>query len=122
MTSIGTIFTSTYHTKKLNPWLTHQWSFIASWGDRPFKDHLSTHGCLTSLRNQPEQMQPGQFHHQYLPELLINIYSYHVILSNFKVVIKIISTLDNRVTNHFFKLKNLWTVIFHQFIKLKHHQ
>ena len=29
----------------------------------------------------------GNFQHQYLPELLIIVYSYHVILSNFKLVL-----------------------------------
>ena len=26
----------------------------------PFKDHTNTHGCLTSLRNKPQQKQSGQ--------------------------------------------------------------
>ena len=30
-------------------------------GDEPFKDHLSTHGRLTRLRNKPQQKQPGSF-------------------------------------------------------------
>ena len=40
----------------------------------PFKDHLSTHGCLTSLRNKPQQSL-GKLHYKYLPKLLVNVYS-----------------------------------------------
>ena len=47
-----------------------------------FKDHLSTHGCLTSLRNRPLQSNLGNFQHQYLPELLVNVYSYYVMMNN----------------------------------------
>ena len=44
-----------------------------SWMVEPFKDHPRTHGHLTNHRNKPQQKQPG---HQYLPELLVNVYNY----------------------------------------------
>ena len=83
MASIGTVFTSTiYHTKQLNAWPNPSASCMAnySWlsafrGEKePFKDHPSTCGCLTSLRNKPQQSL-GKLHYQYLPELLVNVYS-----------------------------------------------
>ena len=36
----------------------------------PFKDHLTSHS----------KSNLGNFLHQYLPELLVNVYSYHVIM------------------------------------------
>ena len=78
---IGVIFTSTYHTKQLNPWPNSSASCVVnySWlsacqGDmEPFKDHPSTHGCLTSLRNKSSL---GKLQCQYLTELLVNVYRY----------------------------------------------
>ena len=60
MTSIGAIFTSTYHTNQLNPWQNSSASRVVnySWlstydGDvELFEDHPSTCGCLTNLRNK----------------------------------------------------------------------
>ena len=43
----------------------------------PTEDHPNTHGCLTSLRNKNNL---GNFQHQYLPELLVNVYSYCVMV------------------------------------------
>ena len=43
----------------------------------PTEDHQNTHGCLTSLRNKNNL---GNFQHQYLPELLVNVYSYCVMV------------------------------------------
>ena len=68
MASIGAIFTSTYHTKQLNPWpnssasrvVNYSW-LSASQGDmEPFEGDPSTRGRLTSLRNKPQQKQPRQ--------------------------------------------------------------
>ena len=67
MVSIGAILTLTYH-KVLNPWpnssascvLNYSWLSACQGEMEPFKDHLSTHGQLTNLRNKPQQMQPGQ--------------------------------------------------------------
>ena len=42
--------------------------------------HLGIRGCLTSLRNKQQQNQPSNFQHQYLPELLVNVYSYYVMV------------------------------------------
>ena len=91
MASIGAIFSSTYNTKQLlNPWPSSSASCVAiySWlsaclGEmRPFKDHPSTCGCLKSLKNKPQQSSLGNFQHQTLPELLVNVYSNHVMVKN----------------------------------------
>ena len=92
MASIGVIFTSTYHTKQLNPLPNSSASYVVnySWlsvceGDmEPFEGDLNTRGHLTSLRNKPQQKQPGQvnFQHQYLAELLVNVYKYHLMVES----------------------------------------
>ena len=54
MTSIGAIFTSTCHTKKLNPWsnssanriVIHSWLSACQGKMGPFKGHLGTRGCV----------------------------------------------------------------------------
>ena len=61
MASVGAIFTSTYHTKQLNPWPNSSASRVvnhsrlsACQGDmEPFEGNPSTRGRLTSLRNKP---------------------------------------------------------------------
>ena len=68
MASIGAIFTSTYHTKQLNPWPNSLASCVVncSWlpvckGDmQPFEGDPSTHRRLISLKNKPQEKQPGQ--------------------------------------------------------------
>ena len=68
MASIGAIFTSTYHTKQVNPWSNSSASCVVNFsqlstcqGDmQPFEGNLSTCECLTSLRNKPQQKQPRQ--------------------------------------------------------------
>ena len=68
MASIDAIFSSTYHIKQLNPWPNSSSSFVViyNWLSacptymELFKDHTSTHGCLTSLKNKPQQKQPAQ--------------------------------------------------------------
>ena len=68
MASIGVIFTSIYHTKQLNPWPNLSASRAVNYsllsackGDmQPFEGDLFTRGRLTSLRNKPQQKQPGQ--------------------------------------------------------------
>ena len=47
---------------------------------QPLKGDLSTHGRLISLRNKPQQKQPRHFQHQYLSELLVNVYSYRLMV------------------------------------------
>ena len=62
---MGSILTSTYHTKQLYPWSNSSASRMTnySWlsayqGDmEPFEGNPSTCGCLTSLRNKPQQKQ-----------------------------------------------------------------
>ena len=68
MASIGVIFTSTYHTKQLNPWPNSSASRVVNYsrlsacqGDMgPFEGNPNTCGHLTSLRNKPQQKQPRQ--------------------------------------------------------------
>ena len=68
MVSIAAIFTSTYHTKKLNPWPNSSVSRIVNYSPlstclgemEPFEDDLSTRGRMTSLSNNPQQKQPRQ--------------------------------------------------------------
>ena len=43
----------------------------------PFKDNSSTYGHLTSLKTSHSKSNLGNFQHQYLLELLANVYSYH---------------------------------------------
>ena len=81
MASIGVIITSKYHTKQLNRWPNSSASRVVNYsqlsacqGDmQPFEGDPYTHGRLTSLRNKSS---PGNFQHQYLAELLVNVYSY----------------------------------------------
>ena len=62
MTSIGAIFTSTYHTKQLNPWtnslanhvVIHSWLSACQEKIGLFKGQPSTHGSQTGLRKRPE--------------------------------------------------------------------
>ena len=91
MASIGAIFTSTYHTKQLNPWPNSSASCVVNYsrlsacqGDmEPFEGDLSTRERLTSLRNKPQQKQPRQLSaSKYMPELLVNVYSYRLIVKS----------------------------------------
>ena len=86
MASIGAIFTSTYHTKQLNPWPNSSTTCVmnhsrlsACQGDmQPFEPDPSTRGRLTShSKSSADNLQ-----HQYLPELLVNVYSYHLMVKS----------------------------------------
>ena len=65
MTSIGVIFTSTCHTKQLNPWTNSSASCVmiyrqlsVYWGKMvPFEGYPSTHGHQTGLRKRSECKQ-----------------------------------------------------------------
>ena len=86
MASIGAIFSATYHTKQLKIYGQHleptssvviDSQLSACQGEmEPLKDHPSTHGHLTTLKNKPQKSNLGNFQHQYLPKLLVNVYSY----------------------------------------------
>ena len=84
MASIGVIFTSTYNTKQSNPWPNSSASRVVNYsqlsacqGDmQPFEGDPFTRGRLTSLRNKPQQKQPGQLSASILAELLVNLYGY----------------------------------------------
>ena len=86
MASIGVIFTSTHHTKQLNPWPNSSASRVVNYsqlsacqGDmQPFEGDLYTHERLTSLRKS----SLGNFQHQYLAELLVNMYSYRLMVKS----------------------------------------
>ena len=47
-----------------------------------FKDHQGTHGHLTSLKKSHNKSSLGYFKHQYLSELLVSVYSYHLMVKN----------------------------------------
>ena len=63
MASIGVIFTSTYHTKQLNPWSNSSASHVVNYsqvsacqGDMQlFEGDPYTRRRLISLRNKPQQ-------------------------------------------------------------------
>ena len=84
MASIGVIFTSTYHTKQLNPWPNSSASRVvncsqlsACQGDmQPFEGDPYTRGRLTASETSHSKSSLGNFQHQYLAELLVNVYSY----------------------------------------------
>ena len=62
MTSIGAIFTSTCHTKQLNPWSDSSASHVVNHSQLTvykgkmglFEGHPSTRRCQTGLRKKPE--------------------------------------------------------------------
>ena len=68
MTTIGAIFTSTCHTKQLNPWpnssasrvVIHSRLSACQRKMGPFKGYPSTRGHQTGLRIRPERKQTVQ--------------------------------------------------------------
>ena len=54
---------------------------ICFWDMEPFEGDLSTLRYLTSLRNRPQLKQQDNFH-QYLAELLVDVYSYCFMLKS----------------------------------------
>ena len=90
MASICAIFTSTYHTKQLNPWpnssashvVNYSWLSVCQEEIQPPEDHSSTCVHLTCPRNKPQQSSLDNFHHQYLAELLVNVYNYHLMVKS----------------------------------------
>ena len=90
MVSTGDIFTSSYHAKQLitcpnssaSCGVNYSQLSAYQWDMEPFEGDLSTHGHLTSLRNKPQQKQPGNFYHQYLAKLLANVYSYRLMVKS----------------------------------------
>ena len=93
--SIGAIFTTIYKgilmrmaSRQLNLWPNHHpvvWGITVSClliKMEPFEDHLSACGHLASLRNKPQQSILGNFQHHYLSELLVNVYSYCLIVKS----------------------------------------
>ena len=81
MASIDTVFISIYYKKQLNLWpnssdscgVNHNWLSVCQAEMELFEEYLSTHGCLTSLRNKHQQKQAGQLQHQFLAKLLVNV-------------------------------------------------
>ena len=90
MASIIAIFTSTHHTKQLNPlpssstngMVNCSWLSACLKEMKPFEDQSSTSGHLMSLKNKLQQKQPGQLSASILAELLINNYSYHLMVKS----------------------------------------
>ena len=66
MKSTGAIFTSTYHTKQLNPWpnssvsrvMNYSWRSTCQEDIQSFEGEPRTLGHLTSLRSTSQQKQP----------------------------------------------------------------
>ena len=92
MAFIGAIFTSTYHTKQLNPWPNSSASHVVNYSRlsacqrniQLFEGDPSTCARLTSLRTSHVHSKSNQdnFQHQYLPELLVNVYVYHLMVKS----------------------------------------
>ena len=90
MASIGTIFTSMYYTKQLNLWpnslasrvVNYSWLTACKGDMEPFEGNLSTHGRLISFRNKLQRKQPGQLSPSILGLLLVNVYSYCVMVKS----------------------------------------
>ena len=65
---IGVIFSSRYHIRQVTPWPNLSTSHVVNYshlsayqGDmEPFEGDPNTCGCLISLRNKPQQKQPGK--------------------------------------------------------------
>ena len=110
MASIGTIFTSTYHTKQLNPWPNSPSSRVVNYsrltafqGDmEPFKGNSSTHGCLTNLSNKPQQSSLGNFQHHYPLELLVNVYSYRLIVKSACLAVVCMEAGFSQIRSHIY--------------------
>ena len=77
ITSIGTIFTSTYHSKQLKPWPSSSASRVVNYSQLPacqgIWTHLKATWALIDVQRASEtshsKSTPGNFQHQYLPEL-----------------------------------------------------
>ena len=86
MAFIGVIFTCTYHTKQLNPQSNSSASCVVNYsqlsacqGDiQPFEGNPYTRERLTSH----SKSNSGNFQHQYLAELLVNVYKYCVMVKS----------------------------------------
>ena len=85
MASIGAIYTSTYHAKQLNTWPNSSAGCVVSYRRlrlcQGIWSHLkvtllSTHGCLTSFRNHPQQKQPWKLS-ALIPALIVSICAHH---------------------------------------------
>ena len=86
MASIGAIFTSTYQKKQLNHWPNSSAICVVNYsrlsayrGDmEPFEGDPSTCGCLKCH----SQSSLVNFQHQCLPELLVNVYCYRLMVKS----------------------------------------
>ena len=84
MASIGIIFTSTYHIKQLYPWSNSSASRVVNYsqlsacqGDmQPLKATGTLVDVWEASETSHSKSSPGYFQHQYLAELLVNTYSY----------------------------------------------
>ena len=86
MASIGAVFTSTYHTKQLNPWpnssasvvVNYSWQSACQGDMQLFKGDPALVDISQASETSHNKRSPGNFQHQYLPELLVNVYSYRL--------------------------------------------
>ena len=88
MASIGAIFTSTYDTKQLNPWPNSSASQVMGYSQLsacqgemdPFEEHLNTCCHWQASETSHSKSSLGNFQHRYLAELLVNVYSHHLMV------------------------------------------
>ena len=84
MAPIDVIFTSTFYTKQLNPWPNPSASRVVNYSQlsayQGICSHLKVAWVLVDIWQVSEKSHrkssPGNFQYQYLPELLVNVYSY----------------------------------------------
>ena len=90
MAFIDAIFTSTHHTKQLNQWPNSSASCMVNYSQlsafQGIWSYLKTTRALVDIWQASETSHSksnlGNFHHQYLTELLVNVYSYHLMVKS----------------------------------------
>ena len=96
MAFIGTIFTSTYHTKELNPWpnssarcvVNYSWLSACQGDMKPFEALMDVWQTSETSHNKSSSG------YQYLPEVLVTVYS-------FCLMVKSVSCCCVRESRHF---------------------
>ena len=87
MASIGAIFSSIYHTKQLHKSsasrVVNYNQLSACQGEmEPFKTTLAFVDIWQASEASHNKSSLGNFQHQYLGELLVNVYSYHLMVKS----------------------------------------
>ena len=83
-------FSPLHITKQLNPWPNSSASRVVNHRQlsdcqremEPFEEHPSTRRRLTSFRTSHSKSNLGNLQHQYLAELLIDVYSYRLMVKS----------------------------------------